>query len=429
MRNSRSLFVTFLPVIFLLAAAFCGAEVSLKSQAKEAFQAEQYPRALELLHRAQAQDSTDAEVYYLLGYYLHYLCYDSRPLSHYGRKQSDQVIRHLRRALDLDPSLGNARYFLGAEYGARARFALLHNDIQGMKRELRNGYEAGGYPPWLLEYNRNILRSAATNAILFVGGDAEATTLEYLQTVRGVRPDVTIIPGALLHRPWFVERLKSGLPGVFPPAPVSIATDQIRALRPYKWRTDTLKIPIPDSLQEQWNLTGEQFTWVLEPDLTQEARNRPMLSAGAAVLADIIQTNAWDRPVYFSLGMPRWMMAGLEDFTQLNGLTLKLVPVDSLPPESAIDAEVTEGVLTNPENYADIRTVLRQDMPRVNRLLVNYVAATLQLGRYYRRHGMSDRLGRLRKLYESTLTPEVIPAIRTFRPEIDRIIHNGEPAE
>ena len=165
----------------------------LKSRAKKAFQSEQYPRALEYLHQAERLDSTDAEVYFLLGYYFHYLCYDSRPLSDYSRDDSDQVIRYLQKAVALDSSLGNAFYFLGVEYGARVRTGMHHENYSRMRAESQQGVDSGGYPPWLLEYNQNILRSVPEEAILFVGGDAEATPLLYLQAVKRMRTDVSII--------------------------------------------------------------------------------------------------------------------------------------------------------------------------------------------------------------------------------------------
>jgi len=193
----------------------------LKEQAHGAFEAEDYPRAIALLRQAVQQDSADAEAWYYLGYYTHYLCYDSVPLTGYSDHSSDEVLALLERAVALDPKLGNACYFIGAEYGGRFLNQMQRGNLKGMVAELKAGKARGGFPDWLVEYNRNMLRSCDDNAILFTGGDAEAGSAWYLQYVEGFRRDVTVIPVAVLRWPWYVLALKEKRDLIPAGAPIS----------------------------------------------------------------------------------------------------------------------------------------------------------------------------------------------------------------
>lgn len=80
----------------------------LKEQALESFRRERYDEAVALMERAAEADPTDAESWYYLGFFNHYRAYDSRPLKGYDFSYSERVFSYLDRALELDPSLGDA---------------------------------------------------------------------------------------------------------------------------------------------------------------------------------------------------------------------------------------------------------------------------------------------------------------------------------
>ena len=61
----------------------CFKILDLKEQALEEFKNENYPKSIELLKKAEKETPDDPEVYYYLGYFCHYLAYDSRPLKGY----------------------------------------------------------------------------------------------------------------------------------------------------------------------------------------------------------------------------------------------------------------------------------------------------------------------------------------------------------
>ena len=122
---------------FLLAFRSPAQVQGLKEQALESFRRERYDEAVALMERAAEADPTDAESWYYLGFFNHYRAYDSRPLKGYDLSYSERVFSYLDRALELDPSLGDARYFYGAECSANAFHAMRERDLE----RLRHFYE------------------------------------------------------------------------------------------------------------------------------------------------------------------------------------------------------------------------------------------------------------------------------------------------
>jgi tetratricopeptide (TPR) repeat protein len=356
-------------------SAALGQTDSLKVKAIALFEEANYPGAIECLQQALADSPDDADIYYYLGYFTHYLCYDSVPLSGFGRAKSDEILRFLQRAVELDPKHGNARYFIGAEYGARARDEMERGNIEGVIEQFRLGRQSGGYPDWMLEFGRNVLRSCARHAILFAGGDADTNAIQYLQWVEGYRTDVTVIPWASLERPSSVALLKKGVGGIVEPAPISWSDQQIESMHPYKWKKNTIRIPIPEAVGQAYGETQTTVEWELSPDL---ARGDVLayLSAGRAVFADIVVTNRWQRPVYFSTGCSPRAWDGLESHVQVCGVAFGLFPFER---NSDVDVETTSALLRDENNFQFLPTVRDSDMPRASSMLQNYRTSFLYL--------------------------------------------------
>lgn len=278
--------------VLLCNSALCQ---DLKSQALDHFKNESYTEAIEALNLALTQHPEDAQLWFYLGWFTHYYCYDSVPFAGFAKAVSDSILVYLKKALSLDPTLRDAYSFLGSEYGARALYELQLKNVAGFLSELKLGGNAGSYPGWLLEYARNILRSCGENAILITGGDAEAFPIWYCQFVEEFRRDVTGVPFALLERPWFVLLLKNGVPGFFAPTQVPWSEQQITDMHPYKWKAQIVDIQPPSSITDA-------VRFHIKPDLT--SADRELLSTHRALLLDMIKVNRWQRPVQFTLGCP-----------------------------------------------------------------------------------------------------------------------------
>ncbi len=429
MKNSAytiSAKLLFVALVAVLVSAACapatGQEKTLKERAIAEFESANYPAAIEYLEQARAASPQDAEIYYYLGYFTHYLCYDSVPLTGFGRAKSAEVLRYLEKAVELDPRLGNARYFIGAEYGARARDELQRGDTNGAIEEFRLGRHAGGYPDWMIEYGRNMLRSCEPDAILFTGGDADTNPVEYLQAVEGYRTDVTVIPLAVLNWPRFVALLKKGMTGILASAPISWTDEQIASMHPYKWKKNVVRIPIPEDIRRG---AEEQASveWELLPDLGR-GETLGLLSAGRAVFADIVLTNRWMRPIYFSLGCSPRAWEGLDANIQQCGIAYRLLP---FAPAAKVNADATSALLLDEGSFRLLPSLRDTDMPRVSNMLQNYRASFLSLAYQHVQQGEIEKAKAVLVAMNGSVPEDILPVseqyagmIETLRKTLDK---------
>ena len=390
---------------------------ALIEQAKAAFDKANYHQALDYLKAALAEAPDNPEVNYYLGFFLHYLCYDSVPLSGYGREHSDQILRYLERAIELDPSHGNAHYFLGAEYGVRAREALRAGRYDDAVAELQRAREAGGLPDWLLEYARNTLRSCDQNAILFCGGDAETNPLEFLQWVDGFRTDVTVVPVALLDRPWFAQILRNGAGSLVQPGLVDWTENQILEMRPYKWQKNDILIPVAVGVLESTDLEVAACEWTVEPDLGR-GEEMVYLSAGRALLANVLQNNQYRRPVYFSMGCSPQIYQGLDKYLKTVGFTLALQPIE---PADPLDVDRTVALLLDSSNFTALPTLRDHDMPRASGVLRNYQVVFLNVAAHCASHDQPDTARALLAAMKTSLPDDILPVPEGMKAYMDRL--------
>lgn len=237
---------------FLLAFRSPAQVRGLKEQALESFRRERYDEAVALMERAAEADPTDAESWYYLGFFNHYRAYDSRPLKGYDLSYSERVFSYLDRALELDPSLGDARYFYGAECSANAFHAMRERDLERLRHFYEKAFLKGAYPPWLLELGRNMLDGCDRDAILFAGGNGDFDVCSYLQLHEGYRRDVSVLPVGYTDRPWYAGYLRDGLEGAQRPLALSLSDEQILEMRPFKWDTLEVRIPVSEALREEF---------------------------------------------------------------------------------------------------------------------------------------------------------------------------------
>lgn len=400
----------------------------LQKEATEHFSRGDYPGAVARLEEAVRSDSLNAELHYLLGYYTHYLCNDTRPVCSCDQQASDRILAHLARARALAPGHGNAAYFSGAERGARARKALGRGDLQAATREFRAAQEEGAVPAWLLEYARNMLRSCEPNAILFACGDAEMNPIEHLQLVEGLRTDVTAVALGFLDVPWYALHLKQGLPGATVPAPIAWSDDQILGMRPFKWKPNEITVLVdPAGLAGlQVGPADSQARWTLEPDLTS-ASGGSFLSPGHALLTHIIETNGWRRPVYMTIGCPMARTPELEPFLQLCGLTHRVLPVPAEPHGLTLDQAVAARVLLDPENFRDLPSVREHDMPRVSGMLQNYRVVFMNLAAHRAAAGDTAGAREALQAMKRQVPEDLVPLSVELRGAVEALEKQIEP--
>jgi len=420
-RLALLIFTILLPVLLY------AQETNLKQKAIKEFKDSHYTEAISLLKKAALVTPDDAEVYYYLGRFSHYLCYDVGPRK-YDEEKSNEIIRYLDKAVLLDPHLGNAYYYIGVEYGMRGHFAMIEGNIKKAKKEFRIGGEKGGYPDWLLEYARNMLRSCARNAILFTGGDAEANSAWYLQLVENYRADISVIPIGLLNFSPFVLYAKKGLDDLLVGVPISKTDEQIRNAQILRWKPQKIKIPISEIALNRFKIPGKitVMEWELKPDIIRDSIG--FLMPGTAYIVDIVKTNKWARPIYFTVGSPPKQRAGLNSHLQLCGLTYRLLPVKAEKYGMSINAAKIESILLNPESYTHFKDVKEHNMPRVSFILNNYRGILMRLAGFYLGKGDKKKareiLNYMQEYMPENALPMPPPIKKMMKEILDKIMNN-----
>jgi tetratricopeptide (TPR) repeat protein len=392
----------------------------LKAAAEKAFVAEDYVEAVRILEKAIAANPDDPEAWYLLGHALHLLSYDSVPLPGYAESTSDRTLACLKKAVSLQPRNGDAFGILGSEYGARAVNALQAGRLQDFTAQLQLGRDAGGYADWMVEYAQNMLNSCDSNAVLLVGGDAEAFPGWYCQFLRGIRTDVTVVPISLLDRAWFVLLLKSGVHGLIQPMPISWSKEQILDLHPSKWTKRQIDLLVPNEVQQRFGSRDSLLAWDLDSDLNRGGR--PFLSTNLAFLHDLLKSNSWIRPVQFSLGCHRWMLANLDDHLQIRGITRQLVPFSVKDSGRGVNIQGTIDLFSNPRNFNRLPTLKERDNTGYSAILQNYRVVCLRACEGLLKSSNQSEVLRLLNFMNANLPESIIPISPGLKSAIDDIL-------
>lgn len=217
-----------------------------------------------------------------------------------------------------------------------------------------------------VDFARNILNSCAPNAILFTGGDNDTFPLWYVQEVEGFRTDVRVCVQTFLGADWYIEQLKRKI-NKSDALPLSLDTNhyasgkndyvpfyEIPAVKNGINLKEYLELIQQDNKAIQVPLTSGETTSILPssnlflPVDVEEVRKMnivqkdiiPYLSdsmswnigernllKGDLVILDVIATNNWKRPIYFSSTMGGSNNLGLNEYLQLEGYTYRLMPV------------------------------------------------------------------------------------------------------
>jgi hypothetical protein len=228
----------------------------------------------------------------------------------------------------------------------------------------------------------NYLKSCAPNSILFTYGDNDSFPVWYVQDVENVRQDIRVANLSYIQAGWYIEMMRQK---AFDsdPMPLTLTPDKyIEGIREQLPVNNQVKKPVDlkeivqfagnDDQKYKVDLSGRgdymnyipANKFIIDVDTAKVLSNgtvkgyyknriiSPMIweysendaFKGDLAIMDMLSTNKWERPVYFSTTVPSTQYKGLEKYFIQEGLSYRVVPVKTDKPEQGefgmIDSDV-----------------------------------------------------------------------------------------
>lgn len=231
----------------------------------------------------------------------------------------------------------------------------------------------------------NYLNSCAPNAILFTYGDNDTYPLWYAQEVENIRPDIRLVNLSLFDADWYINGMKREQ-NESASLPISMEKSQyVRGVRDVMYYQDykfegavelksILDVLLSDNEADKIQMQNGKYenfiptknfkltinkadviknkvvnpsdTGLIAPAL-EWTFNKPYVTKGTLAMFDILVHNNWDRPIYFTSGMPTEQYNGLDNYLYSEGLVLRLMPLVS-------DAAQNKELINTPAIYQNL---------------------------------------------------------------------------
>ena len=259
--------------------------------------------------------------------------------------------------------------------------------------QAQNQLSDGLYNDYIISAAKNYLNTCDPNAILFTYGDNDTYPLLYIQAQYGFRPDVLVINISLLNTYRYINSLREkNLEAEA--VNLSVERDkyenrmreivyvinrlnrpmELSRLMNFVW-SDEPRSRVKTKTGDQLDfLPGEQVQIFVDMNAVIKSRtvdyekkelivdtiewtlDQDYLLKSNLIMLDILATNNWDRPVYFT-SMDRSSYMGMEDFFQLEGMAYRFVPIkksnkDQYP--GRVDTDILFDHLMNEFEWEDI---------------------------------------------------------------------------
>ncbi len=228
----------------------------------------------------------------------------------------------------------------------------------------------------------NYLKSCAPNSILFTYGDNDSFPVWYVQDVEKVRQDIRVANLSYIQAGWYIDMMRQKAYDS-DPMPLSLTSDKyVEGTREQLPVNNQVNKPVEltelvqfvgnDDQKYKVDLSGRgdylnyipAKKFIIDVDTAKVLSNgtvkpyyknrivspmiweysEPDAFKGDLAIMDLLSTNKWERPVYFSTTVPSTQYKGLEKYFIQEGLSYRIVPVKTDKPEQGefgmIDADI-----------------------------------------------------------------------------------------
>lgn len=190
---------------------------------------------------------------------------------------------------------------IGSEWGCMALSYLYHNKTDSAKWAFKEGKKRGGYSAFELALNKQLLDACDKGAYLFTSGDKVTIPIAYLQTVEGYRTDVRVIDLNLLNTAWYPSYLTQKNGAVF-----GFSNAELDSISYELWTSKPVKI--------------KDFVWVVAPSFQGQ-----YLLRGDLLLLGLLKTNLFKRAIYFLFYPPQETSLSLTEYLYPQSPVEKLI--------------------------------------------------------------------------------------------------------
>lgn len=212
------------------------------------------------------------------------------------------------------------------------------------------------YPDFQIKTAANYLKTCATNAILFTYGDNDTYPLIYAQDKLGIRPDIKVINTSLASLGRYIHFVKTeyNLPTTLEMADYKLENHNYIGIKPeiedvdlrdyFKAVSEEKNLYIDDESGVRY-LPSKQGFFVIQVKplgyqlgvakrLSERAVRfdfkKNYLIKGEVFLLDLITTDNWQTPTYFSSGGYYTLETlGMKDYVQVEGLAYRFLPKET----------------------------------------------------------------------------------------------------
>lgn len=311
-----------------------------------------FSKLLEFFEKFTKENPDNQEGHYYLGYIYDRLAMkDGSEIPNVDIKMELQASDEFRKVIEINPDYRGEHHILSpysrisSLWATLATKYILDGKTDSARWAFKKGKELGGFSESLLDYARSMMGSGEKDAIIFTLGDMVTFPMWYLQYMENYRRDITIVDLSLLNSEWYRIRILEKNDFGDNKVAISFSKEEAKMLQPVEWKTKTIMLPVPSEILSQYEITDKEvlntgkIKWTISP--TMKTGSLEGIRVQDIMVKDIIISNNWKRPVYFTTLMAEDNFLGLSGYLQYSGILKKLTPVFGSNDKVNIDTEAT----------------------------------------------------------------------------------------